>query len=163
MLQIDLSPTNWKVTPAPSSILTDSTSDIVRIAMARQVRKVFDAVVLRKDFSYETGLQKSQRFPRPFWLTRTWFTQCWSSIGGIERFSKIYRIAGRWMTMRLIRYCAIKDISLSRVCTIGYDPHSSRIIGATADHLRNPQIFRLHRPFSTRGYRQPKYRYSTVS
>lgn len=51
----DLSPIDFKVTPPPSNILTDSTADRVRVAMARQARKVFDAVVLRKDLTYETG------------------------------------------------------------------------------------------------------------
>ena len=52
---VDLSAVDWRVSPAPQSILTDSTPDRVRIAMSRQVRRVFDAVVLTKDFSYETG------------------------------------------------------------------------------------------------------------
>lgn len=51
----DMSSISWAVNPAPASVLTDSSSDRVRIAMSRQVRKVFDAVVLPKDFSYETG------------------------------------------------------------------------------------------------------------
>lgn len=51
----DMSSINWAVQPAPDSILTDSSSDRVRIAMSRQVRKVFDALVLPKDSSYETG------------------------------------------------------------------------------------------------------------
>ena len=55
----DMSSISWAVNPAPASVLTDSSSDRVRIAMSRQVRKVFDAVVLPKDFSYETG-QSSQ-------------------------------------------------------------------------------------------------------
>lgn len=55
-----MSSISWVVNPAPPSVLTDSSSDRVRIAMSRQVRKVFDAVVLPKDFSYETG-QSNQR------------------------------------------------------------------------------------------------------
>ena len=51
----DLSPIDFKVAPPPSNVLTDSTADRVRVAMARQARKVFDAVVLRKDLTYETG------------------------------------------------------------------------------------------------------------
>lgn len=50
-----LSPIDWKVDPLPPNVLTDATSDRIRVAMARQVRKVFDAMVLRKDWSYETG------------------------------------------------------------------------------------------------------------
>lgn len=53
--QHDLSSIEWKTNPAPQSVLTDSSPDRVRIAMSRQVRKVFDAVVLTKDFSYDTG------------------------------------------------------------------------------------------------------------
>lgn len=51
----DLSPIDWKIEPAPQSVLTDSTPDRIRLALARQVRKVFDAVVLSRDFTYETG------------------------------------------------------------------------------------------------------------
>ncbi|KAL8281363.1 hypothetical protein RQP46_006397 [Phenoliferia psychrophenolica] len=58
----DLSPIDFKVTPPPSNILTDSTADRVRVAMARQARKVFDAVVLRKDLTYETVLELDRGF-----------------------------------------------------------------------------------------------------
>lgn len=51
----DMSSINWIANPAPVSILTDSSSDRVRIAMSRQVRKVFDALVITKDSNYETG------------------------------------------------------------------------------------------------------------
>lgn len=50
-----MSSINWIVNPAPASILTDSSSDRVRIAMSRQVRNVFDALVIHKDSNYETG------------------------------------------------------------------------------------------------------------
>ncbi|KAK4056814.1 hypothetical protein OIO90_002063 [Microbotryomycetes sp. JL221] len=53
----DLSGIDWKVNPAPTAVLTDSTPDRVRIATARQVRKVFDAVILPQDFTYETVLE----------------------------------------------------------------------------------------------------------
>lgn len=53
----DLSSIDWRVNPSPPSVLTDSSSDRVRIAMSRQVRKVFDAVVLPQDFTYETVLE----------------------------------------------------------------------------------------------------------
>ncbi|GAA5861032.1 hypothetical protein JCM8547_008014 [Rhodosporidiobolus lusitaniae] len=42
----DLSPSTTSIQPAPSSVLTDSSASRVRIAMARQVRIVFDRVVL---------------------------------------------------------------------------------------------------------------------
>lgn len=58
----DLSSIDWKVNPSPDSVLTDSSSDRVRIAMSRQVRKVFDAVVLTKDFTYETVLELDQGY-----------------------------------------------------------------------------------------------------
>jgi hypothetical protein len=53
----DLSSIDWKVNPSPRSVLTDSSSDRVRIALSRQVRKVFDKVVLAKDFTYDTVLE----------------------------------------------------------------------------------------------------------
>ncbi|KAK4702031.1 hypothetical protein P7C70_g4194, partial [Phenoliferia sp. Uapishka_3] len=58
----DLSSIDFKVTPVPSNVLTDSTADRVRVSMARQARKVFDAVVLRKDLTYETVLELDRGF-----------------------------------------------------------------------------------------------------
>lgn len=42
----DLSPSTTLIQPAPSSVLTDSSASRVRIAMARQVRIVFDRIIL---------------------------------------------------------------------------------------------------------------------
>ncbi|BGP39812.1 hypothetical protein JCM10449v2_003763 [Rhodotorula kratochvilovae] len=53
----DLSPSTVSLTPAPSSVLTDSSADRVRIAMARQVRAVFDRVILARDWGYDTVLE----------------------------------------------------------------------------------------------------------
>ncbi|GAA6056116.1 hypothetical protein JCM3770_006002 [Rhodotorula araucariae] len=53
----DLSPSTVALTPAPSSVLTDSSADRVRIAMARQVRAVFDRVILARDWGYDTVLE----------------------------------------------------------------------------------------------------------
>ncbi|GJN89113.1 hypothetical protein Rhopal_002087-T1 [Rhodotorula paludigena] len=50
----DLSPSTTTLAPVPSSVLTDSSADRVRIATARQVRAVFDRTVLVRDYSYET-------------------------------------------------------------------------------------------------------------
>ncbi|GAA6060062.1 hypothetical protein JCM10212_003023 [Sporobolomyces blumeae] len=50
----DLSPSQTTAQSAPSTVLTDSTADRVRIATARQVRAVFDRVVLAHDSSIET-------------------------------------------------------------------------------------------------------------
>ncbi|GAA5868804.1 hypothetical protein JCM1840_005125 [Sporobolomyces johnsonii] len=58
----DLSPSTTSFQSAPSSVLTDSSADRVRIATARQVRKVFDHVVLAKDSSYETILELDAGF-----------------------------------------------------------------------------------------------------
>ncbi|BGP31851.1 hypothetical protein JCM10296v2_003628 [Rhodotorula toruloides] len=50
----DLSPSKTALTPAPSTVLTDSSADRVRIATARQARAVFDRTVLVKDYSAQT-------------------------------------------------------------------------------------------------------------
>ncbi|GEM07470.1 zn(2)-C6 fungal-type transcription factor [Rhodotorula toruloides] len=50
----DLSPSKTALIPAPSTVLTDSSADRVRIATARQARAVFDRTVLTKDYSAET-------------------------------------------------------------------------------------------------------------
>ncbi|GAA5914952.1 hypothetical protein JCM8208_000782 [Rhodotorula glutinis] len=58
----DLSPSTTALAPAPSSVLTDSSADRVRIAMARQVRAVFDRVVLARDWGYDTVLDLDSGF-----------------------------------------------------------------------------------------------------
>ncbi|GAA5940469.1 hypothetical protein JCM1841_001026 [Sporobolomyces salmonicolor] len=58
----DLSPSTTSCQSAPASVLTDSSADRVRIATARQVRKVFDQVILAKDSSYETILELDAGF-----------------------------------------------------------------------------------------------------
>ncbi|GAA5958019.1 hypothetical protein JCM21900_004747 [Sporobolomyces salmonicolor] len=58
----DLSPSTTSCQSAPSSVLTDSSADRVRIATARQVRKVFDQVILARDSSYETILELDAGF-----------------------------------------------------------------------------------------------------
>ncbi|BGO93876.1 hypothetical protein NBRC10512_006114 [Rhodotorula toruloides] len=50
----DLSPSKTALTPAPSTVLTDSSADRVRISTARQARAVFDRTVLVKDYSAQT-------------------------------------------------------------------------------------------------------------
>lgn len=50
----DLSPSKTALTPAPPTVLTDSSADRVRIATARQARAVFDRTVLTKDYSAQT-------------------------------------------------------------------------------------------------------------
>ncbi|KAK4051134.1 hypothetical protein OIV83_002956 [Microbotryomycetes sp. JL201] len=116
----DLSGIDWKVNPAPTAVLTDSTPDRVRIATARQVRKVFDAVVLPQDFTYETVLDLDKGY-------RSILPDRWTMESSAEENEQ--------PMFRFQRYFAIEGI-----------------------HNR---IFRLHRPFSTRGYTQSKYRYST--
>ncbi|GAA6012945.1 hypothetical protein JCM10207_008390 [Rhodosporidiobolus poonsookiae] len=58
----DLSPSTTAVQSAPSTVLTDSSADRVRIAMARQVRAVFDRVVLAREWTYETVLELDAGF-----------------------------------------------------------------------------------------------------
>lgn len=58
----DLSPVDWRINPASPSVLTDSTPERVRIALARQCRKVFEATVLNKSCSYETILELDAGF-----------------------------------------------------------------------------------------------------
>ncbi|GAA5906084.1 hypothetical protein JCM6882_003554 [Rhodosporidiobolus microsporus] len=59
----DLSPSTSSIHPAPSSVLTDSSASRVRIAMARQVRLVFDRIVLTRDFvSHDTVLELDAGF-----------------------------------------------------------------------------------------------------
>ncbi|KAI5479172.1 Zn(2)-C6 fungal-type transcription factor [Pseudohyphozyma bogoriensis] len=119
----DLSPSDWKVDSLPSNILTDSTSDRIRIALARQVRKVFDAVVMTKNFTYETVLE----------LDRGYHTILES-------------LPDRW-TLEV-------SAEETEQPMLRYQRHFA------LEGLHN-RIFRLHRPFSTRGYSQPKYRFST--
>ncbi|KAM0787632.1 hypothetical protein ACM66B_003697 [Microbotryomycetes sp. NB124-2] len=119
----DLSGIDWKVNPAPTAVLTDSTPDRVRIATARQVRKVFDAVVLPQDFTYETVLELDKGYRN---ILEN-LPDRWTMESSAEEHEQ--------PVSRFQRYFAIEGI-----------------------HNR---IFRLHRPFSTRGYTQAKYRYST--
>ncbi|GAA5928564.1 uncharacterized protein JCM15063_003911 [Sporobolomyces koalae] len=58
----DLSPSQTTSLSAPSTVLTDSTADRVRIATARQVRAVFDRVVLAHDSSFETIAELDKGF-----------------------------------------------------------------------------------------------------
>lgn len=58
----DLSPSQTTSISAPSTVLTDSTADRVRIATARQVRAVFDRVVLAHDSSIETIVELDRGF-----------------------------------------------------------------------------------------------------
>ncbi|GAA5884601.1 hypothetical protein JCM16303_003676, partial [Sporobolomyces ruberrimus] len=58
----DLSPSQTTAISAPSTVLTDSTADRVRIATARQVRAVFDRVVLAHDSSVETIFELDRGF-----------------------------------------------------------------------------------------------------
>ncbi|GAA5861890.1 hypothetical protein JCM3774_001341 [Rhodotorula dairenensis] len=58
----DLSPSTTDLTAAPSSVLTDSSADRIHIAMARQVRAVFDRVELARDWSYSTILDLDAGF-----------------------------------------------------------------------------------------------------
>ncbi|GAA5981930.1 hypothetical protein JCM10908_004671 [Rhodotorula pacifica] len=58
----DLSPSTTDLTGAPSSVLTDSSADRIHIAMARQVRAVFDRVELARDWSYSTILDLDAGF-----------------------------------------------------------------------------------------------------
>ncbi|BGP55261.1 hypothetical protein JCM8202v2_002859 [Rhodotorula sphaerocarpa] len=58
----DLSPSTTELTAAPSSVLTDSSADRIHIAMARQVRAVFDRTELARDWSYSTILDLDAGF-----------------------------------------------------------------------------------------------------
>lgn len=58
----DLSPSTTDLVAAPSSVLTDSSADRIHIAMARQVRAVFDRVELARDWSYSTILDLDAGF-----------------------------------------------------------------------------------------------------
>ncbi|BGP15860.1 hypothetical protein JCM10213v2_003849 [Rhodosporidiobolus nylandii] len=58
----DLSPSTSLIQPAPSSVLTDSSATRIRTAMARQVRAVFDRVVLARDWSHDTVLELDAGF-----------------------------------------------------------------------------------------------------
>ncbi|GAA5911475.1 uncharacterized protein JCM6883_005771 [Sporobolomyces salmoneus] len=58
----DLSPSQTTSVSAPSTVLTDSTADRVRIATARQVRAVFDRVVLAHDSSVEAIVELDRGF-----------------------------------------------------------------------------------------------------
>ncbi|GAA5825755.1 hypothetical protein JCM11251_000359 [Rhodosporidiobolus azoricus] len=59
----DLSLSTSAIHPAPSAVLTDSSASRVRIAMARQVRLVFDRIVLTRDFvSHDTVLELDAGF-----------------------------------------------------------------------------------------------------
>ncbi|SGY16443.1 BQ5605_C012g06873 [Microbotryum silenes-dioicae] len=119
----DLSSIDWKVNPAPDSVLTDSSSDRVRVAMARQVRKSFDEIVLMRSYSYEKVLELDRGYKMILEsLPDQWTLE--SSTNGNEQ-----------PMLRFQRHFVIEGI-----------------------HNR---IFRLHRPFSTRGYSEAKYRPST--
>ncbi|SCV67647.1 BQ2448_5258 [Microbotryum intermedium] len=119
----DLSSIDWKVNPAPHSVLTDSSSDRIRVAMARQVRKSFDEIVLMRSYSYEKVLELDRGYKTILEsLPDQWTLE--SSTNGNEQ-----------PMLRFQRHFVIEGI-----------------------HNR---IFRLHRPFSTRGYTEAKYRPST--
>ena len=120
----DLSPIDWRINPAPTSVLTDTSSDRIRIAMARQVRQTADTLILSKrEVTHETILELDRGY-RDI----------------LDNLPDRYIVeSSREETeqpmLRFQRHFALEGL-----------------------HNR---LFRLHRPFSTRGYRNPAFRNST--
>jgi hypothetical protein len=60
---IDLSPTEWKFTPLPSSVLTDASLEAHKLGMAQISRKTFDALVTGNSaFSYGIIMQLDREY-----------------------------------------------------------------------------------------------------
>lgn len=140
----DLSPSQTTSLSAPSTVLTDSTADRVRIATARQVRAVFDRVVLSHDSSAETiqDLDKGFRDILES-LPEGWTFAADEQEPAMVKFQRHFVLEGL--------HNRVSFPSPSQLC-------EKRLL--TGDSAL--QIFRLHRPLLSKASRNPKYKFSAV-
>ncbi|GAA6027400.1 hypothetical protein JCM8097_007831 [Rhodosporidiobolus ruineniae] len=147
----DLSPSTTSLQPAPASVLTDSSASRVRIAMARQVRAVFDRIVLSRDgYGFNAASLASSAGPADP-----------SSSGADEALDRAYS--------------TVLELDAGFRSILDDLPERWKGLEADERELEQPmrrfqrhfvleglhnRIFRLHRPLLGRAGKMQKYRFS---
>lgn len=143
----ELSPTEWKIAPSPSSVLTDASLEHHKLGMARISRKTFDTLVTGgSTFSYGTILSLDREYRELLANMPDAFLQ---EMKALEVKDPVIR--GK-------RYIALQGVHV-RLSFFPSLPSSGLLTRPSSQN----RIVRLHRPFLVKGWTHEKFAFRCIS